>query len=168
MADELLLTRPVTQGKVIVSRIANLLLSALLAIPLIAQAPGNACCELTAKVDVAQPDGSPATLKVVVKNVAADSVVVEWGTSDDILFAVLRADGQEAERTEYGRRMLTKERGGSARMRELGRDDSFEQAFDLAQVYRLSPGDYVVVVIRRVVVKDVQIPFSTKASFSIP
>jgi hypothetical protein len=141
---------------------------AMLSIPLGAQMPGNGCCELSAKVDAAQGNDSPVILNLVVKNVAADSVLVVWGNSDDILFSVLKADGQEAERTERGKRMLTKERGGSSRVAELVRGENFEQTFDLAQVYRLTPGAYVVVVVRRVVVKDIQIPFSTKATFTIP
>jgi hypothetical protein len=150
------------------TKIAGILFLAALSTPLGAQMPGNSCCELSAKVDVAPGDDSHVILNLVVKNIATDLVLVVWGGSDDILFAVLKANGQEAERTEEGQRMLTREMSGSMRSAGLGRGESFEQAFDLAQVYTLRPGAYVVVVIRKVVVKDVQIPFSTKASFTIP
>jgi hypothetical protein len=149
-------------------KIAGLLLSASLAIPLAAQAPENACCEVTAKVDAGQAGGSPAMLRIVVKNVAADLVVVEWGSNDEIRLAVLGKDGRETERTELGKRLLTKALGGSMRSRGLGRDETFEQVVDLAEFFVLKPGDYSVIVIRKIVVAGSRVPFPTKAGFSIP
>jgi hypothetical protein len=84
------------------TKIVKILFLAMLTLPLGAQMPDNGCCELSAKVDAAQGDDSPVILNLAVKNVAADSVLVVWGNSDDILFSVLKADGQEAERTERG------------------------------------------------------------------
>jgi hypothetical protein len=150
------------------NKIAHIFLLARLAVSLCAQVPDYSCCELTAKVDVAPPVGMSVTLTIVVKNVSADLAVVEWGGNDEVRFAVLKEDGQEAERTEQGKRLLTKELSGSMRSRELGRDATFEQAVDLAEFYVLKPGVYTVIVIRKIVVKDVRIPFTTKATFTIP
>jgi hypothetical protein len=132
---------------------------------LFAQAPGRACCEM--KI-LSRPE-SPAELTITLTNISQPKVTVFYLSSEtDFKMRVTSDTGQEANRTEYGKRLVEQEHGGSRKLKHLNTGDTHTQRLDLRPLYELRPGTYNVELTRDVFIGDtrVQLEATAKISFS--
>jgi hypothetical protein len=130
-----------------------------------AQAPSDSCCRLSAMPDT----DNPAMLKVAVTNLAASLVTVhEMAAEVSIRARVTAENGKDADLTPYGKRLLTKERGGSMILRQLKRGESVTQNLDLRALFELKPGNYNVALSRDVIVGDVRTTLQTRVAIKLP
>ena len=68
--------------------------------------------------------------------------------------------GQEARRTEYGRRILTDYEGRYTH-KDLNQDETLTEKLDLSLIFELYPGTYTVTLTRDVTVEGKQVQLET-------
>jgi len=140
-------------------------LSTVAAVMLAAQKPGPDCCRITV-----EPLGSPTVLNVVVTNLQdAPITLFDSSPENDLKLQVRDEAGKEPERTEYGRKLLTRERKAFRNInRELAKGQSFSQSIDLRRICVLKPATYRVAVTRMVIVGETDVTLTAEAKITIP
>ena len=135
------------------------------ALTLIGQTPDASCCRLTAIVG----SEAPSVLKVTVTNFNSRLVnLSETSAETDLYLVVLSEAGREADRTEHGKELLSRERGGRRIGWQLKQGDSMSQVLDLRTLFELKSGIYKVSIKRSVNIGDVRIALQTKVTVPIP
>lgn len=140
-------------------------LSVCVPILLIGQTPGPSCCQM--KID--SDTGTAGILKIAIKNLNQPLVTL-FETSPDVDFEVLLTSdtGADVIPTEYGRSLLTREKGGRRILRELKVSESFSENLDLFALFTLKSGAYTIVVSRYVTCRGTRFPLRTTAKIKVP
>ena len=131
---------------------------------LFAQAP-QACCEMK----IVATTTSPSALTITITNLNQPLVTLFKSSSEtDFRVRVTTDAGQEVNRTEYGKRLLTQERGGSRIYKELKAGDTTTQTLDLRPLFELKSGTYNVAMSRDVFVGASKVSLEATAAIRIP
>ena len=111
----------------------------------------------------------PGALKILITNLRAPLVTVTK-TSADVDFSVQleSLSGVQINRTEYGRMLLTRERGGRRLIKELKPTESTADELDLSKIFDLPPGAYKAVVSRQVLVGPTRVSLRETVMFHVP
>jgi len=135
------------------------------AVILAAETPGPDCCRITA-----EPTGRLGVLNIVVTNLQdAPVTLFDSSPENDLRLWVQDEAGKEPERTEYGRRLLTRERRAFRNInRDLAKGQSFHQSIDLLKIYVLKPGTYRVQVTRMVIIGETDVALTAETRVTIP
>ncbi|MFI5176766.1 MAG: hypothetical protein ACHQKY_18045 [Terriglobia bacterium] len=134
------------------------------ALPLFGQTHDPSCCRLTA----AKPE-TAGVLKITVANVKTRVVTVFENSPDvDFNLRVVAQSGREMERTEYGKWLLTRERGGRNINWELKAGETMSELVDLGKLFKLTSGIYSVSISRDVLIGKHRIVLHTQATITIP
>ena len=97
------------------------------------------------------------------------SPLFDSSPENDLQLQVRDEAGKEPERTEYGRKLLTRGRRAFRNInRELAKGQSFSESIDLLKIYVLKPATYRVVVDRDVFLGENPITLRAEASLTIP
>jgi hypothetical protein len=130
-----------------------------------AQTSDRSCCEL--KI-LSMPE-SPARLEVTLTNLNAPSAdVVVMRAEVDFGIRLTSGTGEQAGRTEYGRRLLSDGYDGSVRKKELKAGESLTQRLDLARIFELKSGTYKVELTRELSVGGVKVRLRAVAEIKFP
>jgi hypothetical protein len=113
--------------------------------------------------------GHSGLLTVTILNVKQQIVRVQK-TVPELDYAVLlaSASGTQPPRTEYGRKLLTKERGGRRSYEELNLNESTTDTVDLGKLFELTTGLYKVTLSRQVTINGSKVVLEATASFNVP
>ena len=132
---------------------------------LVGQAESESCCEMRLSSEAKTP--SVFTAKVT--NVNQPLVTVhETSAEADLTVHAPSETGHEAERTPYGKRLLTRERGGRMILRELRAGESVPQELDVRRLFQLTSGTYRVTVVRDVILGATRIPVHAAITIRLP
>jgi hypothetical protein len=94
-------------------------------------------------------------------------VTIYAGSADvDFAVRVTSESGEEVNRTEYGRRVLTKEHSGHIKELTMGESSTWE--LDLRALFELKSGTYNVAIGREVVVGTARITLDATATIKMP
>ena len=130
---------------------------------LFAQTPSKACCEMKIRADAE----TAGLLKVTIANVNQPPVTIYEGSADvDFAVRVTSESGEEVNRTEYGRRVLTMEHSGH--MKDLRTGESITWELDLRALFELKSGTYNVAIGREVAVGTARITLDATATIKMP
>jgi hypothetical protein len=132
---------------------------------LMSQGADPSCCRITIE-SVSEPAGR---LKIVIMNLKAPLVTVTK-TSADVDFAIqlTSLSGAQITRTEQGKKLLTRERGGRRLIKELKPNESTSDELDLSKIFNLPPGAYRVAVSRQVLVGATGVRLQETVTFNVP
>jgi hypothetical protein len=108
-------------------------------------------------------------LKISIMNMKVPLVIVAK-TSADVDFSVqLKSlSGAQVNRTEYGRDLLARERGGRRLIKALKPSESTADELDLSKIFDLPPGAYRAVVSRQVLVGTTDVSLQETVTFNVP
>ena len=124
--------------------------------------------QLSVKVDPTEVKaGLPVMVKVTIRNVSSKVGRIPETLDDwDYEFTVIESSGKDVTRTEYGRQVAERERGGRRIDLEIRPTDEVRKTFDLGRFYVLNePGRYYVRVTRIVVPDTGTTPERAVSSF---
>jgi hypothetical protein len=131
---------------------------------LLAQVPGK-CCEMK----IVSTTASPSVLTITIANLNQPLVTLSESSAEtDFRVRVTTDTGQEVNRTEYGKRLLTQEREYRRIGRELKMGDTFTQTLDLRPIFELKSGTYNVVLSRDVLVGETRVSVEASVRIRIP
>ncbi len=132
---------------------------------LVGQAPRESCCQLRLSSEAE----TPGVLTAKVTNMNQPLVTVrETSAEADWTVHVMSVTGHEVERTPYGKRLLTRERGGRMILRELKAGESVSQELDIRRLFQLTSGTYRVTVVRDVILGATRIPLHAAITIRLP
>jgi len=96
--------------------------------------------------------------------------VRRMGAAWDIRVKIVPSNGSGGtpDLTQYGKQVLTEERGGSVLTAELKSGEMFSQTLDVGKLYVLKTGYYSVTVDRDVFIDDHRITLEAKTTVGIP
>jgi hypothetical protein len=136
-----------------------------LGVCLLAQVP-EGCCEMK----IVTTSASPSVLTITIANLNQPMVtLVQTSPERDFRARVTTDIGQEVNRTEHGRRLLTQEREEYRRIgRQLKRGDTFTETLDLRPLFELKSGTYNVALSRDVFVGESKVSVEGSVSIRIP
>ncbi len=132
---------------------------------LVGQAPPESCCQLRLSSEAK----TPGVLAAKVTNMNQPLVTVhETSAEADLRVRVTSETGREVERTPYGKRLLTRERGGRMLLRELRAGESVSQELDIRRLFQLTSGAYGVTVVRDVIIGETRVPVRASITIRLP
>jgi len=130
-----------------------------------AQTPGETCCELK----VTSTPGSATELTTTITNLNQPVVTVQITSGEnDFKVRVTSEEGREANRTDYGRRLLAGEYMGRFTFEDLNKSETFTQKLDLGAIFKLSSGTYKVSLTREVIVEKKKAQLQATTQIRIP
>jgi len=132
---------------------------------LFAQTPGETCCEL--KVTSTPGSATELTTTITNLNQPVVTVPITFGENDFKVRMTSEA-GQEADRTDFGKRLLTGNFASRATSEDLNKGETFTQKLDLGAIFKLSSGTYKVSLTREVIVEKKKAQLQATTQIRIP